>query len=56
MIFIEHDMDVVMGSSDWVVVMSEGRVIAEGPPAAVGANAEVIDAYLGRQHDRGGEG
>jgi neutral amino acid transport system ATP-binding protein len=51
-VFIEHDMDVVMGSSDWVVVMSQGRVIAEGPPAAVGANPEVIDAYLGREHDK----
>jgi len=49
-VFIEHDMDVVMGTSDWVVVMSQGRVIAEGPPAAVGANPEVIDAYLGREH------
>ena len=47
--FIEHDMDVVMGSSDWVVVMAEGRIIAEGPPAAVRANPEVIDAYLGRE-------
>jgi neutral amino acid transport system ATP-binding protein len=51
-VFIEHDMDVVMGISDWVVVMSEGRVIAEGPPAAVGANPEVIDAYLGRRHGK----
>ena len=51
-VFIEHDMDVVMGSSDWVVVMAEGRVIAEGPPAAVGANRAVIDAYLGREHGK----
>jgi len=51
-VFIEHDMDVVMGSSDWVVVMAEGRVIAEGPPAVVGANREVIDAYLGREHGK----
>ncbi len=54
-VFIEHDMDVVMGTSDWVVVMAEGRLIAEGPPAAVGANPEVIDAYLGRRHGKGAE-
>ena len=31
------------------------RVIAEGPPAAVGSNREVIDAYLGRERGQGGE-
>ncbi|MEO1057387.1 MAG: ABC transporter ATP-binding protein [Actinomycetota bacterium] len=46
-IFIEHDMDVVMGISDWVVVLAEGSVIAEGPPAAILSNDDVIDAYLG---------
>jgi len=45
--FVEHDMDVVMGISDWVVCMGEGRVIAEGPPDAVAADPVVIDAYLG---------
>jgi branched-chain amino acid transport system ATP-binding protein len=54
-VFIEHDMDVVMGTSDWVVVMAEGRLISEGPPAAVGADPEVIDAYLGRRHGKGAE-
>jgi len=54
-VFIEHDMDVVMGTSDWVVVMAEGRLIAEGPPTAVGADPEVIDAYLGRRHGKGAE-
>jgi neutral amino acid transport system ATP-binding protein len=49
--FVEHDMDVVMGISDWVVCMGVGRVIAEGTPAAIGANPEVIDAYLGSTHD-----
>jgi branched-chain amino acid transport system ATP-binding protein len=46
-VFVEHDMDVVMGISDWVVCMGEGRVIAEGRPEAVAADPVVIDAYLG---------
>lgn len=49
-IFIEHDMDVVQEISDWVVVMSQGEIIAEGPPAHIAANPVVIDAYLGRHH------
>ncbi|MFI2370815.1 ABC transporter ATP-binding protein [Streptomyces sp. NPDC018833] len=49
--FVEHDMDVVMGISDWVAVMAGGRLVAEGPPAAIGRNAAVVDAYLGRHHD-----
>ena len=53
-LFVEHDMDVVMGISDWVVCMAEGRVIAEGPPASIGANHAVIDAYLGAHHGRRG--
>jgi neutral amino acid transport system ATP-binding protein len=50
-IFVEHDMDVVMNISDWVVVLAEGAVIAEGPPAAIMKNPAVIDAYLGSEHD-----
>jgi branched-chain amino acid transport system ATP-binding protein len=46
-VFVEHDMDVVMGISDWVVCMAEGEVIAEGPPQSIVSNDEVIDAYLG---------
>ena len=46
-LFIEHDMEVVMNHSDRVVVMAEGRVIAEGEPHQVRENPEVIDAYLG---------
>ena len=37
-IFVEHDMDVVMEISDWVVVLAEGQVIAEGTPDAIGRN------------------
>jgi len=50
-IFVEHDMDVVRDISDWVVVMAEGSIIAEGPPSSIGANQQVIDAYLGAHHD-----
>jgi neutral amino acid transport system ATP-binding protein len=51
-IFVEHDMDVVRDISDWVVVMAEGRIIAEGTPDDIAANDEVIDAYLGQHHDQ----
>jgi branched-chain amino acid transport system ATP-binding protein len=46
-LFVEHDMDVVMNHSDRVIVMAEGRVIAEGEPHEVRSNQAVIDAYLG---------
>jgi branched-chain amino acid transport system ATP-binding protein len=50
-LFVEHDMDVVMDISDWVVCMAEGKIIAEGPPSSIGKNRAVIDAYLGGHHD-----
>ena len=46
-LFVEHDMDMVHDISDWVVVMAEGRVIAEGTPDDISKNTAVIDAYLG---------
>jgi branched-chain amino acid transport system ATP-binding protein len=46
-LFVEHDMEVVMGQSDKVIVMAEGRVIAQGPPEEVRRDKRVIDAYLG---------
>jgi branched-chain amino acid transport system ATP-binding protein len=46
-LFIEHDMEVVMNHSDRVIVMAEGRVIAEGEPHHVREDRAVIDAYLG---------
>jgi neutral amino acid transport system ATP-binding protein len=51
-LFVEHDMDVVMGISDWVVCMAEGQLIAEGPPGSIGSDRAVIDAYLGAHHGR----
>jgi neutral amino acid transport system ATP-binding protein len=49
-LFIEHDMDVVRTISDWVVVMAEGRLIAEGRHSSIVTNPRVIDAYLGAHH------
>jgi branched-chain amino acid transport system ATP-binding protein len=49
-VFVEHDMDVVQEISDWVVVMAQGRIIAEGPPKIIAQNPDVIDAYLGAHH------
>jgi branched-chain amino acid transport system ATP-binding protein len=51
-LFVEHDMDMVRDISDWVIVMGQGQVIAEGPPETVMADPAVIDAYLGAHHDQ----
>lgn len=54
-LLVEHDMDMVMGISDWVVCMAQGRVIAEGRPETVAGNDAVVDAYLGSGYrDRAG--
>jgi neutral amino acid transport system ATP-binding protein len=51
-LFVEHDMDMVRDISDWVIVMAQGQIIAEGPPDAVMQDRQVIDAYLGTHHDQ----
>jgi neutral amino acid transport system ATP-binding protein len=50
-LFVEHDMHMVSHIADWVVVLAEGRVVAEGPPDVVMKNPAVIDAYLGSHQD-----
>jgi branched-chain amino acid transport system ATP-binding protein len=46
---IDHDMSVVMGISDHVVVLDYGRKISDGTPEAVRADPAVIKAYLGEE-------
>ncbi len=50
-LFVEHDMHMVRNISDWVIVMAEGRIVAEGPPSQVMKDQAVIDAYLGAHAD-----
>lgn len=51
-LFVEHDMHMVRHISDWVVVMAQGELIAEGLPETVMTSEAVVDAYLGAHHDR----
>jgi branched-chain amino acid transport system ATP-binding protein len=51
-LLVEHDMPMVMGVSDRIIVLNYGRIIAEGPPAAIQRDPEVVRAYLGQSAKR----
>jgi neutral amino acid transport system ATP-binding protein len=51
LLIVEHDLDFVMRASDRVIVMNNGRVIAQGPPDEVRVDERVVDAYLGAHHE-----
>jgi len=52
-LLVEHNMNVVMNVSDYITVMHQGRVLAEGTPAEIAANEAVQQAYLGQLYDLG---
>jgi branched-chain amino acid transport system ATP-binding protein len=49
LIFTEHDMDIVFGISEKIMVLQQGAVIADGTPSEIKANPEVRKAYLGEE-------
>jgi neutral amino acid transport system ATP-binding protein len=51
LLIVEHDLDFIMGASDRVIVMNDGRVIADGTPDEVRGDERVVDAYLGARHE-----
>ncbi|MEJ7670762.1 MAG: ABC transporter ATP-binding protein [Casimicrobiaceae bacterium] len=50
LLMIEHDMDLILGLSDWITVLHHGRVLAAGKPAEIARDQAVRDVYLGYAH------
>lgn len=51
LLLVEHDMELIMGISDHVAAINFGRLLTSGPPDAVRRHPQVIEAYLGREHE-----
>jgi branched-chain amino acid transport system ATP-binding protein len=51
-LLVEHDMNLVFSVCDWVYVLVFGSVVAEGPPAEIRQNEQVIAAYIGQRARR----
>jgi branched-chain amino acid transport system ATP-binding protein len=51
-LLVEHDMKMVMGVSDRVVCLNQGRIVADGTPEEIQRNPDVIRAYLGERYAR----
>jgi ABC-type branched-subunit amino acid transport system ATPase component len=51
-LLIDHNISLIMAVCDRIVVLDEGRMLAEGTPAEIRANADVATAYLGRRAEK----
>ena len=51
MVVVEHNMSLVMGIADAIVVLDAGAVVAAGTPAEIQNDARVLEAYVGRRHE-----